>query len=387
MTEAVVDQRNTVLAEGFANPLNLPANAEAESHVKVYGDDELLTLGDDYTLDGVGDTGNLDEIDGVDVTIDQTILDADLYETFTVEHDPPLDQDAALSGGGRIGAPYEAALDAIARRLQVLGAKIGRALRLPTDLSEDDISVVLPHPVAGMALKWNSTGTALTNSVVDPDTGDADLSALAALVNPYVETALLSEINTAVAATDADKTATAASAAAAAASEAAAETAETNAEAAQAAAETQIVAASALAAPDDADLVAGVDVTDSSLAKTTWTQVKAFLKTYFDTLYSAVGHTHSFSSLTSKPTTLSGYGITNAINNDGDAGERYTYALCYTTNNQGNDFGDTRGGSGLRPCNSDDVPATGSTLSGTWECRGKTQSGGGDQVVTIWYRI
>lgn len=34
--------------------------------------------------------------------------------------------------------------------------------------------------------------------------------------------------------------------------------------------------------------------------------------------YAAVGHTHTFASLTSKPTTLAGYGITNAVSNSGN---------------------------------------------------------------------
>ncbi len=36
------------------------------------------------------------------------------------------------------------------------------------------------------------------------------------------------------------------------------------------------------------------------------------VKTYADTLYSPLGHTHTFASLTSKPITVSGYGITDA---------------------------------------------------------------------------
>lgn len=38
----------------------------------------------------------------------------------------------------------------------------------------------------------------------------------------------------------------------------------------------------------------------------------AFTQSAADALYSALGHTHSFASLTSKPTTLAGYGITDA---------------------------------------------------------------------------
>lgn len=167
MTETAVSQRNTVSATGFANPLNLPANAEAASHVKVYGDDVLLTNGADYTLDGVGDLGDLDAVAGVDVYIEQDTIDLDIYSSYTVEHDPPMDQGSDLSSGGLLGEIFEAALDAVMRRLQAVRAYVDRSLRAPPDLASFDNE--LPYPDPGKALKWNDTGTGLENSLSDPD--------------------------------------------------------------------------------------------------------------------------------------------------------------------------------------------------------------------------
>lgn len=173
MTEAVVDQRNTVSATGFANPLNLPANAEANSHVLVYGDDVLLTLGVDYTLAGVGDVGNLDEIDGVDVTIEQDVLDAELYDTFTVEHEPPADQDADLTSGGVLGRLYMAGLDAVMRRVQSIKQLfVDRALTLPVDAVDVDVTLPLPEDRRGLVweLDQDTGDYRIVNTVSDPDT-------------------------------------------------------------------------------------------------------------------------------------------------------------------------------------------------------------------------
>lgn len=173
MTEAVVAQRNTVSATGFANPLNLPANAEVASHVKVYGDDILLTSGVDYTLTGVGDTGNLDEIAGVNVTIEQDVLDADVYDTFTVEHEPPAEQDTDLSSGGTMGRIYMAGLDALARLIQSIKQNgVDRSLRLAVDAV--DIDTTIPVPEERRTIVWEQdqdTGEwYLVNSASDPDT-------------------------------------------------------------------------------------------------------------------------------------------------------------------------------------------------------------------------
>ncbi len=175
MTEAVVDQRRTVDVLGFANPLNLPANAESATHVAVYGDDVLLTNGVEYELDGVGDIGDLDEIAGVDVIFDNTFLlvAADLYTTFTVEHVPPADQATNLAPGGTLGRLYMAGLDALGRRLQAFKQSfLDRSLRLPVNAT--DTNVVLPVPEDRRGLVWEldqDTGEyRLVNTYSDPDT-------------------------------------------------------------------------------------------------------------------------------------------------------------------------------------------------------------------------
>lgn len=50
----------------------------------------------------------------------------------------------------------------------------------------------------------------------------------------------------------------------------------------------------------------------NALGRTLLSSLKAWSKAYTDTLYAPIVHSHTFASLTSKPTTLSGYGITDA---------------------------------------------------------------------------
>lgn len=272
MTEIVREQRNTVAVSGFANPINLECNVEDETHVSVYGDDELLDLGPDYSVEGAGDFGNLDEIDGVNIIIDADVL-LEGFTTITVEHTPPLDQDADLSTGGTLGRVYMAALDAIMRRVQALGMAVGRRIMLPVDLDADP---VLPLPEPRRALIWNDTGTALVNSFTDPDTDQ---------VAQAYET-----LNDALAAI-------AASVGEAEAAQAAAVAAQSAAEAAQAAAE----AAAAAAGDPEAIAAMGVPVGATMLFTHTSYPVSAFLKengavvsqAAYPALYAAIGASYN----------------------------------------------------------------------------------------------
>lgn len=268
MTLNVEQQRITVNVDGFANPINLECNVEDETHVSVYGDDELLDLGPDYSVEGAGDFGNLDEIDGVNIVIDADVL-LEGFATITVEHTPPLDQDADLSTGGTLGRVYMAALDAIMRRVQALGMAVGRRIMIPVD---QDIDPVLPLPEPRRALIWNDTGDALVNSFTDPDTDQ---------VAQAYET-----LNDALAAI-------AASVDEAEAAQAAALAAQGAAEAAQSAAE----AAAAAAGDPEAIAAMGVPVGATLLFTHTNYPVSAFLKengavvsqAAYPALYAAIG--------------------------------------------------------------------------------------------------
>ena len=153
MTLNVEQQRITVNVDGFANPINLECNVEDETHVSIYGDDELLNEGAEYSVSGVGSPS------GVSITI----IGADDpdnylgYESFTALYNPPLDQLASLSSGGGLGRPYELALDQQNRRLQSIGDRTLRAIKMPVFIEGD---VVLPTPVDGYTLVWDEDAQA-----------------------------------------------------------------------------------------------------------------------------------------------------------------------------------------------------------------------------------
>lgn len=165
MTQAVVEVRNIVDRSGFTNPLPLAAYVSAESYVKVYADDELLVLGDDYTITGIGDTNGIEiEIIGAD-----DVGNYVGYTSFTALYDPPLDQQTDLSSGGVLGRSYEAGLDQGNRRLQALAGRVERAIKMAAPV-DGDILIEWP-PVDGYTLAWDGATNSFLWSALTGATG------------------------------------------------------------------------------------------------------------------------------------------------------------------------------------------------------------------------
>lgn len=225
MTQAVVQVRNIVARSGFANPLTLEVLVTDEDYLKVYADTTLLDNGPDYTITGIGDPNGISiEIIGAE--------DVDEYVgviTFTALYDPPLDQQGSLAAGGVLGRAFESALDQQNRRLQALGDRVERSLKVNVNIDGD----IVLDPVDGLVPMWDED-TQQFLFVETPSSAAAEAAAAAAAASA------------AAAAIDAGEAA--ASAAAAALAETAAELAETNAETAEVAAEAAQAAAEAAAA-------------------------------------------------------------------------------------------------------------------------------------------
>ncbi len=149
MTQAVAQVRHVVDRTGFTNPLLLNVLVTDVDYLQVYADDELLSEGAEYSVSGIGSPF------GVSITI----IGADDpdnylgYESFTALYNPPLDQLASLSSGGGLGRPYELALDQQNRRLQSIGDRTLRAIKMPVNVEGD---IVLPTPVDGYTIVWDA---------------------------------------------------------------------------------------------------------------------------------------------------------------------------------------------------------------------------------------
>lgn len=147
MTQAVVQVRNIVARSGFANPLTLEVLVTDEDYLKVYADTTLLDNGPDYIITGIGDPNGVEiEIIGAE--------DVDNYVgtiKFVAVYEPPLDQQTDLSAGGVLGRSFESGLDQQNRRLQALGDRVDRALKVDVDVDGD----IVIEKRAASAVVWN----------------------------------------------------------------------------------------------------------------------------------------------------------------------------------------------------------------------------------------
>jgi hypothetical protein len=148
MTQAVVQVRNIVARSGFANPLTLEVLVTDEDYLKVYADTTLLDNGPDYAITGIGDPNgvSIEIIGAEDVGNYVGVI------TFTALYDPPLDQQGSLAAGGVLGRAFESALDQQNRRLQSLGDRVDRAIKMPVNVDGD---TVVGEPVDQWGLVWD----------------------------------------------------------------------------------------------------------------------------------------------------------------------------------------------------------------------------------------
>lgn len=86
--------------------------------------------------------------------------------TLTLMRDVPYTQPTDFENqGGVYPDVVEIGMDYIVMQTQQLATNSTRYMRLPSNIDPDDVSVVLPQPVTGAAIGWNSSATALTNIV------------------------------------------------------------------------------------------------------------------------------------------------------------------------------------------------------------------------------
>lgn len=188
MTVASTRQSRVVVSNsGFSNPINLDQYVEDSTHLKVYADQVLLAIGTHYTLAGVQNDAT-----GVDVTITATGLALGPVN-WVVLHDPPLDQGANLSLGGRFGLAYENAIDALTRRFQAVAERLSRNINLPIDTTLG--SIEFPEPVALRGVRWNDAGTGLENTDGPIDEPGSSATAAAASAAASAASAVASGVS------------------------------------------------------------------------------------------------------------------------------------------------------------------------------------------------
>lgn len=146
----------------------------------------------------------------------------------------------------------------------------------------------------------------------------------------------------------------------------------------------------ASATPNDTDLV--VSVESSVVKKNTWTQIKAFLKTYLDTLYVSLTGSYAnpswitslaWSKITGTPTTLSGYGITDG------ALQSYSYTGQFLALNPADATNYHFNGNSIAPNSTDSTRAFKFAKAGTVDrvyLAYQQSTNGSNETITLYLR-
>lgn len=210
MTVTEKFSRKRISGVGWVNPLTHDFLLENSTYLKVYDSDNMLTpltLGVDYTIAGIGDPA------GYSVTI--TVPGSWTPDWWVLSVETPTDQQVDVSLGGSFGQRFETAIDAMARRMQVLADGVRRGLKL-SKAADPTVEYTIPSPEARKVIGWNAGATNLQNWDNPTDSMEQAAASAAASAASAAD-AQLSEEAAAIEAADAAASAGAASASAAAA--------------------------------------------------------------------------------------------------------------------------------------------------------------------------
>ena len=134
--------------------------------IDTLGNSVTLSNNTDYTVSGVGNSA------GGNVTL---LVALPTNYTLVIRRIMPITQETHFRNEGAFYAErHEDAFDKSIMVAQQIEEGLDRTITLP--LGSEDVSAILPVPVAGHALVWNSDGSALINAAVPSATLQNDLA-------------------------------------------------------------------------------------------------------------------------------------------------------------------------------------------------------------------
>ena len=161
MTTPVRPARKIISGSGWVNPLEWEnAWLESASHLEVWADDTLLTLGADYSVIAAAGSEVPAQVGLNDPAgFGGELVDVELVVVyFVLVLRPPVTQSADLSSGGRFGIATEAAIDAIVRRIQALEDRVNRAVKTPLTEAVDAPDLTIEKLAVGRIWKADADG-------------------------------------------------------------------------------------------------------------------------------------------------------------------------------------------------------------------------------------
>ena len=129
-------------------------------------EEETLVLNTDYTVDGVG------QENGGQITLSEALGDG---VAMVITRLRPMTQETDIKNQGAFYPEiHEDGFDHVVMLIQQLNASLTGAFRLPETVNPLSVSCVLPLPIPGTSIRWNSEGDGLESYT--PSSGEGDVT-------------------------------------------------------------------------------------------------------------------------------------------------------------------------------------------------------------------